>query len=45
VLPSEDQFLRFFADLPVKIRMIESANPALKGYRALREIKEPSRDA
>lgn len=25
--------------------MIESADPALKGYRALREIKEPSRDA
>ena len=39
------QFLRFFAELRVEVRMIESVHPALESSCVLGSIKELSRDA
>jgi hypothetical protein len=42
---SRHDFLRFFAELRVEVRMIESVDPALESRCVLRSIKELSRDA
>jgi hypothetical protein len=42
---SRHQFLRLFADLPVKLRVVVGVHPALKCLRSIGSVKEQSRDA